>query len=152
MKINITEQELKTLIRKIITETTTVPFTLNKNERGLYTYTFTVEDKIMNVEIYPNPYQKNCYDIVFGEKGGKTTDRIGKDLTFMYTVLYTIAECMIDFINDKENVKIIAFQAEPLRERAYLRFFTNHPYFSKFKITKYGIWNEININKSENNI
>lgn len=151
MKIIINEQQLNLFIHKIITESTTVPFTLNKNEKGLYTYTFTVDDKIMVAEIYPNPWNKNYYDAVFGEKGGKTTDRIGKDLSFMNTVLYTIANCMIDFINDKKNVRIIAFQAEPLRERAYLRFFTNHPYFSKFEITKSGIWNEININKSEFN-
>lgn len=140
---------------KIFEEFTTskaVDFKLTKNDKGLYQYDFIVNDIEMVAYIYPNPWEKNYYDVVFGLKDGKKdlTDRVGKDIVFLNTVLKTVANCMINFIDNKDVVRILAFQAEPLRERIYLRFFKNHPYFSNFKYTKISNWNKIHINKSNN--
>ena len=86
--------------------------------------------------IYPNSFRLRGkdFDIDFIPKGGSTKDVVGKDLKFMNSVLNTIAECIIDFINKNDVVKKIRFQTHGIREKAYIRFFRNHQYFSKFEI------------------
>jgi hypothetical protein len=59
-------------------------------------------------------------------------------------------ECIIDFINKNDVVKKIRFQTHGIREKAYIRFFRNHQYFSKFEIDdsyEYSGFVEIYINK-----
>jgi hypothetical protein len=61
--------------------------------------------------------------------------------------LKTVADCMISFIESKDKVRILAYRAEPLREKVYNRFFDNHKYFSDFKKGKVGPWNKIYVSK-----
>ena len=69
----------------------------------------------------------------------------------MNSVLKTVAGCMIDFIRKNDIVKKLRFQSHGVRERAYVRFFKKHPYFSKFEIDDsytYSNFVEIHINKN----
>lgn len=145
---------LKLFIKKILTEnylteSEAYPFTFT-TEGENYKYFFTIDDLNYICVIYPNPWQKDYYDVAFITEGGTVKDRIGKDLNFFNSVLKTIAECMKDFIRRKEVVRIIAFEGDRVREKAYVRFFKNHPYFSQFEIddthTKSGFV-EIHVNK-----
>lgn len=138
----------------LIKESGSVNFTNSVNEKGLNSYYFSVRGVDMVAEIYPNPWSKNSYDVSFGKADGAKDlkYRIGKDITFLNTVLHTVFECIKDFINKTNNVKLIAFEAEPIREKVYVRFIKNHPYFSKFELRKSGMWNEIIINKYDGKI
>jgi len=108
--------------------------TLTINNKGLYDYRFTVDGVDMVCYIYRNPYENNYYDIDFGiVEGGKVVNkpdfRVGKTIIFLNSVLKTVADCMISFIESKDKVRILAYRAEPLREKVYNRFFDNHKYF-----------------------
>jgi|688.fasta_scaffold182862_2 hypothetical protein len=150
-KIILTENQYNFLLN----ESEAYPFSVSK-EGESYIYSFTIsDDKLGDIEylcsIYPNPWQKYYYDFAFiTKKGQSTKERVGGDLGFMNSVLKTIAECIIDFIGRKDIVKIIAFEGDRIRERAYSRFFKRHPYFSQFEIddtyTKSGFV-EIHVNK-----
>lgn len=143
-----------TNIKEFISESTSYEhpdFDLVVNNKGLYTYTFIIDDITYHCEIYPNPYKSHCYDVQFGRKGGSTKDRIGRDLRFMNRVLNTITDCVIHFISQKEKVRIIAFKGDRVRTKSYVRLLRRHPYFSNFEIddsfTKSGFV-EIHVNKS----
>jgi len=99
-----------------------------------YLYSFSIDDINYECYITPNLWRKHYYDVAFAVKGGSTKDRVKKDIDFMNSVLKTVADCMIDFINDMDKLNILAFEGDRLREKVYVRFFRNHPYFSKFEI------------------
>lgn len=140
---------------KKIDESNAHPFTLNIEERDnykIFRYFFEIEDIEYQCVIYPNAFRirSKDFDVDFITKGGTTKDIVGKDLSFLNSVLKTIAECIIDFINKNDIVKKIRFQSDGVREKAYVRFFRNHSYFSNFKIDDtYANSNfiEIHINK-----
>lgn len=150
---------LKIIKENLIKESSSYPFNLNikkKSENGfnynIFYYEFNIENIDYECVIYPNAYKIRDYDfdVVFTTKGGSTKDVVGKDLNFMNSILKTVAQCMIDFINKNDIVKKIRFQAEGVREKAYIRFFKNHTYFSKFEIDSsytYSGFIEIHINK-----
>lgn len=100
-------------------------------------YNFTIDGVDFKCLISPNLWQmgKGHYDVAFIVEGGTTKDRVGKDLNFMNSVLKTVAECIIDFIESTDKVKIISFEGKGVRRPAYVRFFKSHPYFSKFKMS-----------------
>jgi len=133
----------------LINESEAVSFN-RKIVSNQYIYDFIVDDVDMLCTVYPNPWKKHYYDFAFITKGGSTKDRVGRNLTFMNSVLKTVANCVIDFIDDTDIVKIIAFEGDRIREAAWTRFFKNHSYFSKFEIddshTKSGFV-EIHVNK-----
>jgi len=123
-------------------------FRFSVNDKGLNDYRFTIDGVEMFCYIYANPWEKNYYDIDFGLSGvNDPKHRVGKTLSFMNSVLKTVAECMIDFIKRTDVVRVMAYKAEPLREKVYNRFFNNHNYFSQFKKSTVGDWNKIHINE-----
>lgn len=145
--------------RDYLNESKSYPFNLNIKEKNYDNFTYNIfyyNFKVENIEyecvIYPNAFRIRYkdFDVDFIPKDGSTKDIIGKDLNFMNSVLKTVAECIIDFINKNNIVKSIRFQANGIREKTYVRFFKNHPYFSKFKIDdsyEYSNFVEIYINK-----
>lgn len=150
---------IETTIYEYLNESKSYPFTSNVKEKtyngfkfNIFYYNFKIEDIEYECVIYPNAWKLRSkdFDVDFIPKDGSTKDIIGKDLNFMNSVLKTVAECIIDFINKNEIVRKIRFQAHGVREKAYIRFFKNHPYFSKFEIDdsyKYSGFVEIHINK-----
>jgi hypothetical protein len=153
---------IKTTIREYLNESKSYPFILNIKERtdngfkyNIFYYSFKIEDIEYECVIYPNAFRirSKDFDVDFIPKGGSTKDIIGKDLNFMNSVLKTVAECIIDFINKNDVVRVIRFQSHGVREKAYIRFFKTHPYFSKFEIDdsyEYSGFVEIHINKGVN--
>jgi len=150
---------IATTIKEYLNESQSYPFNLNireKNDNGfdyhIFYYQFKIEDIEYECVIYPNAWKirGKDFDVDFIPKGGSTGDIIGKDLNFMNSVLKTVAECIIDFINKNERVRKIRFQTHGVREKAYIRFFKNHYYFSGFEIDdsyEYSGFVEIHINK-----
>jgi len=146
-------------IREYLNESKSYPFILKIKERtdngfiyNIFHYSFKIEDIEYECVIYPNAFRLRSrdFDVDFIPKGGSTKDIIGKDLNFMNSVLKTVADCIIDFINKNDVVKKIRFQSHGIREKAYIRFFKTHPYFSKFEIDdsyEYSGFVEIHINK-----
>lgn len=146
MIMELKEYIKKTIVRylteqKTLSESKAYPFDLkiiDKEFAGVryksFIYLFEVEGVKYECGIYPNLWQKNYYDVSFVTKGGSTKDRVGKDLNFMYSVLKTVAECMIDFLSKTDNVRIMAFEGDKIREKTYVKFFKSHPFFSKFQI------------------
>lgn len=100
----------------------------------VFEYIFTVENVDYVCVISPTLWQKHDYDISFVRNGGSTKEIIGKDLDFMNSVFKTVANCMIDFINRTDKVKNLFFDADKKREKAYVRFLRQHPFFSRFEI------------------
>ena len=149
----------KYLNERMLIESESYPFNLNikeKNDNGfkynIFYYQFKIEDVKYECVIYPNAWKirGKDFDVVFITKGGTTKDIVGKDLNFMNSVLKTIAECIIDFINKNDVVKKIIFQTQGFREKAYIRFFKSHPYFSDYEIDnsyEYSGFVEIHVNK-----
>lgn len=133
---------LNTILPKSLqTESKSYPFKVRKipaEHSGLkyhkYLYNFSVEDLNYECYITPNLWRKHYYDVAFTVKGGSTKDRVGKDVDFMNSVLKTVADCMIDFVNNIDKLNILAFEGDSLREKVYVRFFRNHSYFSKYEI------------------
>ena len=119
---------------------------------NIFYYTFDISGIGYECVIYPNAFQLRGYnyDVDFITVGGTTKDIVGEDLNFMNSVLKTVGECIIDFVNKNDIVKKIRFQTEGVREKSYIRFFKRHSYFSKFEIDdsyQYSGFVEININK-----
>ena len=153
---------IATTIREYLNESKSYPFILNIKERNdngfkynIFYYSFKIEDIEYECVIYPNAFRirSKDFDVDFIPKGGSTKDIIGKDLNYMNSVLKTVAECIIDFINKNDVVRVIRFQSYGVREKAYIRFFKTHPYFSKFEIDdsyEYSGFVEIHINKDVN--
>jgi hypothetical protein len=149
----------KYLNERMLIESESYPFNLNikeKNDNGfkynIFYYQFKIEDVKYECVIYPNAWKirGKDFDVDFITKGGTTKDIVGKDLNFMNSVLKTIAECIIDFINKNDVVKKIRFQTQGVREKAYIRFFKSHPYFSDYEIDnsyEYSGFVEIHVNK-----
>jgi hypothetical protein len=149
----------KYLNERMLIESESYPFNLNikeKNDNGfkynIFYYQFKIEDIKYECVIYPNAWKirGKDFDVDFITKGGTTKDIVGKDLNFMNSVLKTIAECIIDFINKNDVVKKIRFQTQGVREKAYIRFFKSHPYFSDYEIDnsyEYSGFVEIHVNK-----
>jgi hypothetical protein len=101
----------------------------------IYDYLFNVNGVDLKCVIYPNLWKKDFYEVAFAPVEGTVHDRTGKDLGHMNSVLKTVAECMKDFIDSMDKVRILAFQTEDrTRQRAYVRFFKNHPYFQNHPI------------------
>jgi hypothetical protein len=101
----------------------------------IYTYTFVVDGVNMECVVYPNEWTVGKYICVFIANGGTTKDRVGKGLIFLNTVLETVANCLIDAINDNPKITTIQFDGtSDVRDKAYIRFFTRHPVFKKFDI------------------
>ncbi len=146
-------------IREYLNESKSYPFNLNIKEQSdngftykIFYYDFTIEDIEYECVIYPNAFKirSKDFDVGFITKGGSTKDIIGRDLNFMNSVLKTVARCIIDFINKNDVVRKIRFQAQDVREKAYIRFFKSHPYFSNYEIDdsyEYSGFVEIHINK-----
>lgn len=144
---------------KTIKESKSYPFELNikqKTDNGfiynIFYYSFVVDGIDYECVIYPNAWKlrSNIFDVDFITKGGSTKDIVGRNLNFMNSVLKTVSGCIIDFIDKNDVVKKIRFQTQGIREKAYVRFFKNHPYFSKFEIDdsyEYSGFVEIYINK-----
>jgi hypothetical protein len=149
-------------LRDFLNESKSYPFVLNIQNKvyngfpyRVFTYEFKVEDIDYVCVIYPNAFRinENIFDIDFITKGGSTNDVVGKDLNFMNSVLKTVGECIIDFINKNNVIKKIRFQSHGIREKAYIRFFKTHPYFSQFEIDSsynHSGFVEIHINKETN--
>lgn len=130
-------EKVKDLVKESMAQT----FHLNiRKEKKLgisydyFEYSFTVENVDYICVISPTLWQKHDYDIGFVRNGGSTKEIIGKDLDFMNSVFKTVASCMIDFINRKGEVKNLLFDANKKREKAYIRFLRQHPFFSRFEI------------------
>jgi hypothetical protein len=150
---------ISAIIKEYLNESKSYPFTLNVKEKNydgfkynIFYYFFKIEDIEYECAIYPNMFtlRNKYFDVAFAPKNGSTEDIIGKDLKFMNSVLKTVADCIIDFINKNDVVKKIRFQSHGVRELAYIRFFKTHPYFSKFEIDdsyEYSGFVEIRINK-----
>ena len=122
---------------RFISESKAHPFTRTIRHRKEYGKDLTIYDYLFNVNgvdlkcvIYTNLWKKDFYEVAFAPVEGTVRDRTGKDLDHMNSVLKTVAECMKDFIDSIDKVRILAFQTEDrTRQRAYVRFFKNHPYF-----------------------
>jgi len=150
---------IATTIREYLNESKSYPFNLTIKEKSdngftykIFYYDFKIEDIEYECVIYPNAFRirNKDFDVDFITKGGTTKDIVGKDLNFMNSVLKTVAECIIDFINKNDVVKKIRFQTQGVREKAYIRFFKSHPYFSKYEIDdsyEYSGFVEIHVNK-----
>lgn len=130
-------EKVKDLVKESMAQT----FHLNvrkEKQFGLdfevFEYSFTVENVDYICVISPTLWQKHDYDIGFIRNGGSTKEIIGKDLDFMNSVFKTVANCMIDFINRTDKVKNLLFDANKKREKAYVRFLRQHPFFSRFEI------------------
>lgn len=110
--------------------------TYSKYKFNVYFYEFKIDNIQFQMEVKPNLWKwgKHYYDAVFARKGGSTEERIGKNVEFMNSVLKTISSCLQDFIEKQDKVKVISFEGDRVREKAYVRFFKNDPYFSKFRI------------------
>ncbi len=137
MFVRITESQLKYLLESEASPFTTEILFNKKYKDPYFKYKFNVQGLNYILYIYPNPYEKYYYDIIFTTEKGTTEERIGKDLNFLNSVLKTVANCMIDFIDRHEKIKILSFEtnfSDKIREKTYVRFLRNHPYFSKFKI------------------
>ncbi len=152
-------ENINRIIFKYFNESNAYPFNLNIKQHTdngyiykIFYYDFIIDNIEYQCVIYPNLWRLRSkdFDVTFITKGGTTKDIVGRDLDFMNSVLKTVAECMIDFINKNDVVKALRFQAEDIRERAYIRFFQRHEYFSKFDMDssyKKSGFIEININK-----
>lgn len=135
--------KLKKFIKKIINESNSYPFNLDIQKKELngfkyniFYYNFNIDGFEYECVIYPNIFRIKTkdYDVDFITKGEDTKYIVGKDLKFMNSVLKTVSDCIIDFIDKNDLVKNIRFQSQGIREKAYVRFFKQHPYFSKFQI------------------
>jgi hypothetical protein len=150
---------ISTTIREYLNESNSYSFNLSIKEKSdngftykIFYYDFKIEDIEYECVIYPNAFKirSDDFDVGFITKGGTTDDIVGKDLNFMNSVLKTVAECIIDFINKNDIVKKIRFQTQGIREKVYVRFFKSHPYFYKYEIDdsyEYSGFVEIYINK-----
>ena len=150
---------IKEEIQKYLNESKSYPFNLKIKEKSdngftykIFYYNFIIEDIEYECVIYPNAFKirSKDFDVDFIPKGGSTKDIIGRDLNFMNSVLKTVARCIIDFINKNDVVRKIRFQAQGIKEKAYIRFFKNHPYFSNYEIDdsyEHSGFVEIHINK-----
>lgn len=138
--------KLKALYEEMLNEATAVTFNKSvksaKYKRGnayidakIYTYSFEVAEVNMECVIYPNEWTVGKYICTFIANGGTTKDIVGKDLVFLNTVLETVANCLIDAINDNTNITTIQFDGtSEIRDKAYVRFFKRHPFFKNFNI------------------
>jgi hypothetical protein len=145
--------------KKMLIESKSYPYNLLIKQRqeggvkyNIFYYTFDISGIGYECVIYPNAFQLRGYnyDVDFKTKEGSVKDIVGKDFDFMNSVLKTVSECIIDFINKNDIVKKIRFQTEGVREKSYIRFFKRHSYFSNFEIDdsyQYSGFIEININK-----
>lgn len=101
----------------------------------VYTYNFEVFGVRIKCVIYPNEWTVGKYICSFVANDGSTKDRVGKDLRYMNTVMQTVADCILDAIEDNDSIRVIQFDgSDDIRDRAYIRFFSRHPDFSKFQI------------------
>lgn len=134
---------VEVVISEFLTESKRYPFNLSIKEKSnngisyrVFEYDFTVEGVEYICVIYPNAWRLRSkdFDVDFIVKGGSTKDEVKRDFNFMNSVLKTVAECIIDFINKNEVVKKIRFQSQGIREKAFIRFFKSHYYFSKYII------------------